>query len=65
MLTRSAAIPAGRKVVGPKAEDLGLITDVIVDRDGKPRAAVIDFWRFSRGGSRKVAVDWNFHRIGP
>jgi len=49
----------GRKVVGPNGEDLGLITDVIVDRDGRPRAAVIDFGGFLGVGSRKVAVDWN------
>jgi hypothetical protein len=60
----SAAI-LGRKVVGPKGEDLGLITDVIVDRDGKPRAAVIDFGGFLGVGSRKVAVDWNLLEFDP
>jgi hypothetical protein len=49
----------GKDVVGPNGEELGLITDIIVDRDGRPRAAVIDFGGFLGVGSRKVAVDWN------
>jgi hypothetical protein len=55
----------GRKVVGPNGEDFGLITDVIVDRDGRPRAAVIDFGGFLGVGSRKVAVDWNLLQFEP
>jgi PRC-barrel domain len=55
----------GRKVVGPNGEDFGLITDVIVDRDGRPRAAVIDFGGFLGVGSRKVAVDWNLLQFDP
>ncbi|HEV8032437.1 MAG TPA: PRC-barrel domain-containing protein, partial [Stellaceae bacterium] len=34
-----SATVLGRKVIGPNGEDLGLICDVIVDRDGRPRAA--------------------------
>jgi hypothetical protein len=49
----------GSKVVGPNGEDLGMIADVIVDRDGRPRAAVIDFGGFLGVGSRKIAVDWS------
>jgi hypothetical protein len=49
----------GKEVIGPNGEKLGLITDVIVDRDSRPRAAVIDFGGFLGVGSRKVAVDWN------
>jgi len=49
----------GKKVFAPNGEDLGLITDVIVDRAGQPRAAVIDFGGFLGVGSRKVAVDWS------
>ncbi|HEX6441399.1 MAG TPA: PRC-barrel domain-containing protein [Stellaceae bacterium] len=55
----------GRKVVGPSGEDLGLIADVIVDRDGRPRAAVIDFGGFLGVGSRKIAVDWNLLQFDP
>ena len=49
----------GKNVVGPDGDELGLITDIIVDRDGRPRAAVIDFGGFLGVGSRKIAVDWN------
>jgi hypothetical protein len=52
----SAAI-LGKKVVGLNGEDLGMITDLIVDRAGRPRAVVIDFGGFLGAGSRKVAVD--------
>ena len=48
----------GKKVIAPNGENLGLITDVIVDRAGQPRAAVIDFGGFLGVGSRKIAVDW-------
>jgi PRC-barrel domain len=49
----------GKNVIGPNGEKLGLITDVVVDRDGRPRAAIIDFGGFLGVGSRKVAIDWN------
>lgn len=55
----------GSEVVGPSGEDLGLITNVIVDRDGRPRAAVIDFGGFLGVGSRKIAVDWNLLQFEP
>ena len=49
----------GKAVVGLNGEKLGLITDVVVDRDGRTRAAIIDFGGFLGVGSRKVAIDWN------
>lgn len=55
----------GKSVVAPNGEGLGLITDVIVDRDGRPRAAVIDFGGFLGVGSRKIAVDWNLLSFDP
>ena len=48
----------GKKVKGPSGEDLGLIVDVLIDPDGKPHAAVIDFGGFLGVGSRKIAIDW-------
>ncbi len=39
-------------------ESMGRIVDVIVDGEGKPRAAIIDFGGFLGVGSRKIAVDW-------
>jgi hypothetical protein len=38
---------------------MGRIVDVVVDRTGQVRAAVIDFGGFLGVGSRKIAVDWN------
>ena len=35
------------------------MVDVIVDRTGAARAAVIDFGGFLGVGSRKIVVDWN------
>jgi hypothetical protein len=48
----------GKKVIGSNGEDLGLIVNVLVDPDGRPRAAVIDFGGFLGVGSRKIAIDW-------
>jgi hypothetical protein len=48
----------GKKVKGPNNEDLGLIVDVVVDGQGKPRAAIIDFGGFLGVGNRKIAIDW-------
>jgi PRC-barrel domain len=49
----------GRDVRSPADEDMGRIVDVIVDRTGTVRAAVIDFGGFLGVGSRKIVVDWN------
>ncbi|HEX3862800.1 MAG TPA: PRC-barrel domain-containing protein [Stellaceae bacterium] len=53
-----AAAVLGKKVRGANGEELGPIVDVLVDSDGHPLAAVIDFGGFLGVGSRKVAVDW-------
>jgi sporulation protein YlmC with PRC-barrel domain len=49
----------GKEVRSAAGEDMGRIVDVVVDRAGQVRAAVIDFGGFLGVGSRKVAVDWN------
>ncbi len=49
----------GRDVRSAKDEDMGHIVDVLVDRNGVVRAAVIDFGGFLGVGSRKIVVDWN------
>jgi hypothetical protein len=54
----------GRDVRSPKDEDMGRIVDVIVDREGMVRAAVIDFGGFLGVGSRKIVVDWNALHFG-
>lgn len=55
----------GKSVAAPNGDNLGLITDVIVDRARQPRAAVIDFGGFLGVGSRKIAVDWNLLSFDP
>jgi hypothetical protein len=54
----------GRDVRGPADEDMGHIVDVIVDRTGTVRAAVIDFGGFLGVGSRKIVVDWSALHFG-
>jgi hypothetical protein len=54
----------GRYVRSPADEDMGRIVDVIVDRSGMVRAAVIDFGGFLGVGSRKIVVDWNALHFG-
>lgn len=53
----------GRDVLSAANEDMGRIVDVIVDREGKVRAAVIDFGGFLGVGSRKIVVDWKALRF--
>jgi PRC-barrel domain len=55
----------GRKVYGPADEDMGMVIDVLVDSDGRPRAAVIDFGGFLGVGSRKIAIDWELLQFRP
>ena len=54
----------GREVRSAANEDMGRIVDVIVDREGSVRAAVIDFGGFLGVGSRKIVVEWNALRFG-
>ena len=46
-------------------ENMGRIVDVLVDRSGQVRAAIIDFGGFLGVGSRKIAVDWNALHFPP
>jgi hypothetical protein len=54
----------GRDVRSPTDEDMGHIVDIIVDRTGTVRAAVIDFGGFLGVGSRKIVVDWSALHFG-
>ncbi|MGE5159148.1 MAG: PRC-barrel domain-containing protein [Gemmatimonas sp.] len=54
----------GLDVRSPTNEDMGHIVDVIVDRTGTVRAAVIDFGGFLGVGSRKIVVDWGALKFG-
>ena len=53
----------GREVRSGANENMGRIVDVLVDRNGKVRAAIIDFGGFLGVGSRKIAVEWNALRF--
>jgi hypothetical protein len=55
----------GRKVQSATGEDMGRVVDVVVDRGGQVRAAVIDFGGFLGVGNRKVAIDWNAFHFAP
>jgi hypothetical protein len=48
----------GREIRSTADENMGRIVDVLVDGEGRARAAIIDFGGFLGVGSRKVAVDW-------
>ena len=54
----------GKEVRSSADENMGRIVDVIVDRAGVVRAAVIDFGGFLGVGSRKIVVDWNALHFG-
>jgi hypothetical protein len=56
--SRQAQSVLGKEVRTSADEAMGRIVDVVVDREGRVRAAVIDFGGFLGVGSRKVAVDW-------
>jgi len=49
----------GREVRSSTDENMGHIVDMLVDRSGQVRAAIIDFGGFLGVGSRKIAVEWN------
>ncbi len=55
----------GRRVVDAGGADLGRLVDVLVDENGQPQAAVIDFGGFMGVGNRKVAVHWSALRFNP
>ena len=54
----------GREVRSVADENMGRIVDIIVDRSGQVRAAVIDFGGFLGVGRRKIAVDWSMLTFG-
>ena len=55
----------GKHVRSATGEDMGRIVDIVVDRDGHVRAAVIDFGGFLGVGSRQIAVDWSLVHVPP
>jgi PRC-barrel domain len=57
--SRQAESILGKEVRSKTDESMGRLIDVVVDRTGRPRAAVIDFGGFLGVGSRKIAIDWS------
>ena len=55
----------GRDVRSATDENMGRVVDVLVDREGEVRAAIIDFGGFLGVGSRKIAVDWSALHFPP
>jgi PRC-barrel domain len=53
----------GKEVRSAADENMGRIVDIIVDRTGNVRAAVVDFGGFLGVGSRKIAIAWNALRF--
>jgi hypothetical protein len=58
LLSQDVRGALGKDVQSGTGEDLGRIIDILVDKGGQVRAAVIDFGGFLGVGSRKVVVDW-------
>jgi hypothetical protein len=55
----------GKNARDASNHDMGLVDDVLVGRDGLPRAAVIDFGGCLGVGSRKIAIDWSLLQFKP
>jgi hypothetical protein len=55
----------GQRVTDPEGKEVGRLVDVLVDLNGQPQAAVIDFGGFMGVGNRKIAVNWNALRFNP
>jgi hypothetical protein len=55
----------GQRVIDQDGKDIGRLVDVLVDANGQPQAAVIDFGGFMGVGNRKIAVHWSVLRFNP
>jgi hypothetical protein len=53
----------GREIRTRVEEDMGRIIDLLADRNGQVRAAVIEFGGFMGIGTRKIAVEWSALRF--
>jgi hypothetical protein len=55
----------GQRVMDSEGNDLGRLVDVLVDVNGQPQAAVIDFGGFMGVGNRKIALHWSALHFNP
>jgi hypothetical protein len=55
----------GRNVSTPDGKTIGRLVDVLVNAEGVPEAAVIDFGGFMGVGARKIAVHWSTLKFSP
>ncbi len=53
----------GQPVLDAKGQTIGHIVDILIDPEGRPQAAVIEFAGFLGLGNRDVAVDWKALRF--
>lgn len=53
----------GQPVVNAKGDTIGHVVDILIDRRGRPKAAVVDFEGFFGVGDRKIAVAWDAMRF--
>jgi len=63
--TGEATSILGRSVRDAAGDTIGRIVDVLVDEQGQPRAAVIDFGGFMGVGNRQIAVAWRAMHFQP
>ena len=55
----------GKEVRSVHDENMGRVVNVIADRTGQVKAAVIEFGGFLGVGNRRIAVDWSLLRFDP
>ena len=60
------AVPIlGHAVTDTEGKEIGHLVDVLVDDQGQPQAAVIDFGGFLGVGNRKIAIEWSAIHFAP
>jgi hypothetical protein len=66
MLAKGTVFRAlGPEIKGPSGTTVALLVNVLVDEQGVPRAAVLDYGGFLGVGKRRIAVAWPMLRFGP
>lgn len=55
----------GQPVTDMQGKEIGRLVDVLIDANGQPQAAVIDFGGFMGVGNRKIAVHWSALHFNP